>query len=78
MTPELETRNIFDPFIQDVRKLQRAVSICERFIADMEKAKIDYAIDGKEEIIEKLTQVIKYSQNLLDKLQGGEPPEETE
>jgi hypothetical protein len=78
LTPELETRSTFDPFIQDVRKIQRAVSICERFIADMEKAKINYAIDGKEEIVEKLIQVIAYSQNLVDKLQGGEPPEEAE
>jgi ParB family chromosome partitioning protein len=76
--PELETRNTFDPFIQDARKIQRAVGICERFISDMEKAKIDYAIDGKEEIIEKLNQVIEFSQRTLDKLQGSEPPEEAQ
>jgi ParB family transcriptional regulator, chromosome partitioning protein len=54
LTPELETRNAFDEFIQDARKVQRATGICEKFISDMDKAKIDYAIEGKEEIIEML------------------------
>lgn len=78
LNPNLETRATFDGFIQDSRKVQRAASICEKFIVDMDKAKIDYAIEGKEEIIEKLTGVIKYSQQLVDKLQSGDPPEETE
>jgi len=78
LTPELETRKAFDQFIQDPRKLQRVIATCERFIGDLEKTKVDYVIDGKEEIVGKLLQVIEYAQRLVERLQGSEPPEEIE
>jgi len=78
LTPEMETRKAFDGFIQDTKKIQRAVGICEKFIKDLQKSKVDYAIEEKEDVIAMLIEVIDFSQKLLDKLQGGEPPEEDE
>ena len=78
LTPDLETRAAFDGFIRDTRKVQRAVGACDKFIKDLTRAKVDYTIEGKEEIIMKLREVIDLAQRLLDKLQGDEPPEEVE
>jgi ParB family chromosome partitioning protein len=76
LTPELETREAFDGFIRDTRTIQRAIGACDKFIRDLKQAKVDYAIEGKKEIITKLLEVIEFAQRLLDKLQGDEPPEE--
>jgi len=76
VTPELETRQVFDPFIQDSRRAQRVVMACERFIEDLQRSKINFAIDGKDEMIAKLLQVIDYAQKVVDRLRGNEPPEE--
>lgn len=78
LSPELETRKAFDEFIQDPRKVQRAITVCDRFMTDLERTKIDYAIEGKDDVVEKLLQVIEFAKKLLDKLQDSEPPEETE
>ncbi len=78
LTLDLETRKAFDGFIQDTRKLQKAVAACGTFVRNMRRAKVDYTIEGKEEIIAKLLEVIDFAQRLLDKLQGDEPPEEVE
>lgn len=78
LTPELETRQAFDGFIQDTKKIQKAVGTCDKFIIDLQRAKIDYAIEGKEEIITKLMEVIEFAKGLLDILQGDEPPVEQE
>ncbi len=78
LTPELETRQAFGGFIRDTRKVQKAVGACEKFISDLHRAKVDYAIEGKEEIITNLLEVIGLAQMLLDILQGDEPPEELE
>jgi len=78
LTPELEIRKAFDAFIQDTRKVQQTIGTCDKFINDLEKSKIHYAIDGKDEIVAKLLEVISFTQKLLDKLQGVEPPEDVD
>lgn len=78
LTPDMETRQAFDGFIRELRKVQKAVSACESFIADLKRAKVGYAVEGKEEIIAKLLEVIQFAQSLLDILQGDEPPEQDE
>ncbi|MDP2859388.1 MAG: ParB/RepB/Spo0J family partition protein [Bacillota bacterium] len=78
LTPELETREAFDGFIRDTRKVQRAVGACDKFISDLKRAKVQYTIEDKEQIVAKLLEVIEFTQRLLDRLQGDEPPEEAE
>lgn len=78
LTPDLETRKAFDGFIRDTRKIQKAVGACDRFIDDMGRAKVDYTIEGKEDITKKLLEVIEFAQRLLETLQSEEPPEELE
>lgn len=74
LTPGLETRAAFDRFILDNRKTQRAVGACDRFILELKRAKIDYTIEGREEILASLMSVIDFAQSLLDSLRGDEPP----
>jgi ParB family chromosome partitioning protein len=78
LTPELETREAFDGFIKDTRKIQRAVTACDKFIKDISRAKVDYSIEGKDELIEKFMQILDFVQKLIDKLVGDQPPMEDE
>lgn len=76
LTPQFETREAFDGFIQEARRLNRVVGACDGFVSNLERAKVDYAIESKEEIVAKLMEVMNFVQKLLDTLQGDEPPEE--
>lgn len=78
LTIELETRNAFDVFIKDLQRVQRAVTACDNYIKDIERAKISYSIEGKDELILKLSDVINFSQNLIEKLRGSDPPKEVD
>lgn len=74
LTPNLETREAFDPFIKDIRRVQRAIGACDTFIRDIQRAKVDYALENKEDLISKLNDVITFAQRLLEKLQGEDAP----
>lgn len=78
LTLDLETREAFDGFIRDAKKIQKAVGACDKFIRDLKQARVDYTIEDKKEITVKLLEVIDFAQRLLEKLQGDEPPEELE
>ena len=71
---ELETRDAFDEFIVDSRRVNRAVDASERFIKSMEAAKLRYASDGRHDLITTLKEVLAYVQELLQKLEGDDPP----
>lgn len=73
-SPKLETRAVFDSFIQDARRIQKAVGACDQFLADIRKAKVAYSIEEKDELIAKLKEVMLFAKNLVDKLEGEEPP----
>ena len=55
------------------KKRPRAV---DRFISDLRKAKIDHAVDQKDDLIAKLTEVLSVVQGLLSRLEGDDPPPE--
>ena len=74
LDPELETRQAFDKYSQETKQIKKSVFICDKFISDISKTKVEYMVDGKNEIINKLEEVITISQNLLEKLKGLEPP----
>lgn len=76
LTPEMETRQAFDEFIADPRRIQRASQAADRFINELKKAKIDHATDKKEELIQKLVIVRQYVDDLLAKLEGEDQPQE--
>ena len=74
LTTEMETRHAFDGFILDSRKIQKAVNACDTFIHSIRREKVDFAIDGKAELLTKLLEVIRFAQDLMDKLEGEDPP----
>ena len=76
LDPELETRAAFDGFISDSRRAQKAVDAADKFIAEMNRAKIEHETDKKDELILKLTGVLLFVQNLLEILEGEDPPPE--
>lgn len=76
LSPEMETRDTFDGFILDSRRVQKATQAADRFLNDLQKAKIDHAIDYKDELIKKLMNVRQFIGDLLAKLEGEDPPQE--
>ena len=78
LTPELETREAFDEFIVGSRRVQRATDAADRFISDLRKAKIDNASDQKDDLIAKLAEVVHVVQGLLSRLEGDDPPPESD
>jgi hypothetical protein len=74
LTPNLETREAFDPFVKDSRRVQKAIGACERFVSEIQRAKIDYALENKEDLISKLKDVIAFAQQMLEKLKGEDAP----
>ena len=76
LDPELETRTAFDGFISDSRRAQRAADAADKFITEMNRAKIEHETDRKDELIRKLTGVLIFVQNLLETLEGEDPPTE--
>ena len=71
---QLETRAAFDGLISDNRRFQTALNAADKFLRDVTRAKIDHTLDGKNELISKLTEVLSYVQAMLERLQGAEDP----
>ena len=78
LSPDLETREAFDAFILETRRVNKAVDASSAFIRAMEAAKLSYATEGREELIDNLRKVLAYVEDLLSRLQGEDPPEEPE
>ena len=77
LDPKLETRQAFDGLIRDSRRFQTVLTAADRFLRDVTKARVDHSLEGKNELIFKLTEVLTFVQNMLEKLAGGdEPPAE--
>ncbi len=76
LTVDLETREAFDRFIADNRRVTQATHAADRFIAQIRRAKIGHTVDQKDELILKLTDVLHYVQRLLAILEGEDAPSE--
>ena len=76
---ELETRQAFDEFIVDQRRVRSAIQGCEQFILDITKQRIEHAIEAdKDALILALKKVQKFVSQLLVKLEGRDPPDKEE
>lgn len=75
---EMETQTAFSEFIGDRKRFQSVLVSADKFIKDLEKSKIEFSVDGKDALIEKLTDVLTYVQNLIEKLAGDDEPEDTD
>jgi ParB/RepB/Spo0J family partition protein len=76
LDPELETRQAFDPYIHDSRRFQKATDAADRFMRDIGRSKIENLVDGKDEVVAKLKEVVGFVRDLITKLEGEDPPEE--
>ena len=74
LTVDLETREAFDRFIADNRRVTQATQAADRFVVQLRRAKIGHTVDQKDELILKLTEVLDYVQRLLTILEGDDPP----
>ncbi len=69
----LETREAFDEFVVDNRRIQGAVDACNQFLKDIDRLKVDYTLDRKE-LRDALRKVRDYADKLMAKLEGGDAP----
>ncbi len=72
---QLETRNAFDEFVMDNRRIVGAINTCDEFIRSIQRLKIDYALERRE-VKSALEKVRDFAQSLINKLEGGDPPAE--
>jgi ParB/RepB/Spo0J family partition protein len=70
---DLETREAFDEFVVDNRRIQGAVDACNQFLKDIDRLKVDYTLD-RQELRDALKRVRNYAEKLIAKLEGGDPP----
>ena len=76
LEPELETRAAFDDFIIETRRTNKVVDASTAFIRAIDAAKLSYASEGRDDLIENLRRVMDYVQDLLNKLEGDDPPDD--
>lgn len=76
LDPDLETQRAFAEFVGDRKRFLSAIISADRFIKDLTKAKIEFSVDGKDDLIVKLSEVLTFIQDLIDKLAGEDAPEE--
>jgi len=76
VTTDLETRAAFDEFVVDNRRVRGAITACDTFIRDLERSKVDHTVDhDRDDLRRALKKVAKFTQQMLDKLAGGDSPE---
>jgi ParB family transcriptional regulator, chromosome partitioning protein len=73
---QMETRRAFDEFVRDRGRVRNAISVCQDFRTKLGRAKLDYEIDDKDQLISALQDVMVYVESLLQKLEGRDAPED--
>ena len=71
---QLETRSAFDEFVLDNRRIQTAIRACDEFTARLERAKLDHALEDREELTAALKRVKQYVEDLLQELAWSDEP----
>ena len=70
----LETRQAFDEFVVDNRRVRGAIDACTDFVKTLERFKLDYTLDQNELRIA-LEKVANYAKGILSKLEGSDAPQ---
>lgn len=73
LDPRLETRDAFDQFVLEDRKVQNAIRACREFVAELRKYKLQFTSE-KDELVEALNEVAGYVYYLTERLKGSDPP----
>jgi hypothetical protein len=77
LNPKTETRDAFDEFVVEKKRVQSALGACEGFITQLQKFKLTYTTDEDERksLREALREVRKYCRSLEEALKGSDDPE---
>ncbi len=77
LNPNLETREGFDQFVVEKKRVQSALGACDGFIAQLRRFKLKYTTDDEERksLRKALRQVREYCKSLEQDLAGGDDPE---
>lgn len=71
----LETRQAFDHFVAEHRQVQGALGACTEFQRQLDRLKLEYVVE-KDELIAALVEVRDQIIQLLERLEGGDPPDD--
>lgn len=77
LNPKIETREAFDEFVVEKKRVQNALAACESFIAQLQKFKLKYTSDDEERAILRraLSEVREYCKSLEQALRGSDDPD---
>ncbi len=77
LNPKIETREAFDEFIVDKKRVQNALGACETFINQLKKFKLKYTTDEEERkaLRDALSEVRAYCESLEQSLIGSDDPD---
>lgn len=73
---DLETRMAFDEFVTEGRQTQTALNACTSFRQALDRYKLEYTVDQRQELVDALEQVRAYVDTLLARLAAGDEPAE--
>ena len=77
LNPQIETRDAFDEFVVDAKRIQDAIELSQQYLSDIRKLKLQYAAEYKDSLVSVLSDIRDYLEFVLDKLRGVEAPPET-
>jgi ParB family transcriptional regulator, chromosome partitioning protein len=77
LKPNLETRDAFDEFVVDKKRVLNALSACEGFLTELQRFRLTYTSNDEERrnLREALRQVQAYCESLENALDGRDDPE---
>ena len=77
LKPTLETRDAFDEFVVEKKRVQTALNVCDDFLNQLGKLKLTYTADDDERryLREALHRVREYCKSLEQALRGSDDPE---
>jgi ParB-like chromosome segregation protein Spo0J len=77
LKPNLETRDAFDEFVVDKKRVQSALSACEGFLVELQRFRLAYTSsdDERKSLRKALLQVKEYCDSLRSALEGRDDPE---
>jgi ParB/RepB/Spo0J family partition protein len=77
LNPKLETRDAFDDFVRDKKRVENAVDVCTRFLSTLQRMKLSHTTDDgdRRQLRDALDQVEHYCDSLRRALEGSDDPE---
>ncbi len=77
LKPNLETRDAFDEFVVDKKRVMSALTACEGFLTELQRFRLTYTSSDEERksLREALKQVQAYCESLEHALEGRDDPE---